>query len=512
MRKCLWLVPILLLLLLPVAVAETYTFDSIHAQLTIPDGVYDVVLTQDNVTQNTGWLTEQGIDPDAYPNYMQEESILLEAHDLTNGRVFVLTAKKNTDADNYFNLNQQDEEMRRFFRVSHTDGSAYGILGFTYTSAVWKNYGDNVLRFLQTKYSLSEGGEVKYSGYQRRTINNGYTITLDMQVPAGRAAKDADEKALEKIMTTFKFTTQLPMPPVPVKLILSSAIPRETNDANITIKGTTGSKANVEIKVTPSTSGDATIYNVTATSSGAFSQAIKLPAQGTYSIRITATKEGALENSSAYPVSYNASTLPVSITSEPASVLGDSTVIAGTTLSGAKVQLSVTGPVTIHKTDTGPNFSFKIDTSAEGEYVFSLTIEKKGLAERHTAYKGTRAYDESDRQAKIKDTAKKPAYSTLKSSTSKYINTVVTYTAYIVSIEETFAGQEWVYRMALTKNKDTYKDIIYMRSYQAPLYAEGTQVKFYGTVVEDYITREDNGDGTSKTVSYPKVEFLFFDQ
>ena len=134
-------------------------------------------------------------------NQFEADGTLLKAIDEKNGRTLVITARKDLDAQTYFDLNNQDDDMRKEFRVSHTDGSAYGVLGYAYTSAKWQNYGKNALRFLRTKYSLHQDGQQICTGYQRRTIRNGYTITLDMQV-TGRSAKDADDTALEKIMKT----------------------------------------------------------------------------------------------------------------------------------------------------------------------------------------------------------------------------------------------------------------------------------------------------------------------
>ncbi len=48
-------------------------------------------------------------------------------------------------------------------------------------------------------------------GFQRRTIRNGYTITVDMQV-YGRNVSGADNTALNKVFDSFGFTQALPVP------------------------------------------------------------------------------------------------------------------------------------------------------------------------------------------------------------------------------------------------------------------------------------------------------------
>ena len=151
MRK-LWLsLACLLLILITPALADTYSFEEIHANVNIP-GDYEVVLTPYNLSNHTAWLSDQGLDYDALMNAFEAEGILLQAYDAENNRTLVVTAMKDLDAQTYFDLNNQDEDMRREYRVSHTNGSAYGILGYSYSVSKWRNYGGNVLRFLQTKY------------------------------------------------------------------------------------------------------------------------------------------------------------------------------------------------------------------------------------------------------------------------------------------------------------------------------------------------------------------------
>ena len=195
---------LLLIVTAAAASAETYSFGDIRAQVEIPSD-YEMVLTPYNLSAKADWIASQGLDYDALSNSFESEGILLQAIDAETNRTLVISALRDTDGQTYFDLNNQDEDMRKEFRVSHTNGTAYGILGYTYSSAKWANYGKVTLRFLQTQYTLRQDGQLVCSGYQRRTIRNGYTITLDMQV-RDRTAKEADNTALEKVMKTFTFT------------------------------------------------------------------------------------------------------------------------------------------------------------------------------------------------------------------------------------------------------------------------------------------------------------------
>ena len=86
------------------------------------------------------------------------------------------------------------------------------------------------------KYSLKTDGAVQQRGYQRRAIRNGYTVTVDMQI-FGRQLETGDNTALNKIMDGFSFTEILPVPALPVKYVVSTHPPQETNSGSFKMTG-----------------------------------------------------------------------------------------------------------------------------------------------------------------------------------------------------------------------------------------------------------------------------------
>ena len=498
MRKALWAaagLALLTLLFVTPALAQTYTFQEIRASLDVPDD-YELVLTPYNLISHTDWIAAQGVDYDSFSNMFEAEGILLQAIDAETDRTLVLTALKDVDAQMYFDLNNQDEDMRKEFRLSHTNGKAYSIIGYDYTSAKWANYGKVTLRFLQTQYSLRQEGQLICTGYQRRTIRNGYTITLDMQV-RDRTAKEADNTALEKIMKTFTFTEILPMPDLPIKLVLSAAPPAETNEDSFTIKGTTAKKATVTISVFSLANRDGQAYTVTASNSGSFSQKVQLGAQGVYAVTLTAESPGAITAQRSFSVTYQKGILPVDVGVTPPSSLGDTTTVSGSTITGAKTQLAVSGPSNYNKTVTSKDFSFKVDTSAEGTYQFVLSVTKKGLEERVFTFTGTRTYSDAERVEKLKASAKKISYANLTKNENQ--GKLAVETGYLTGAE--LSINEWVVTVALTKSGSNYKDVIYLICQEEPPYAEGAKVKVYGTISGTYAVQ--TADGYIK--NYPRL-------
>lgn len=498
MRKVFFIAFCLALLLVTPALAKTYTFTDIHATLDLPDNTYDVVLTRDTLSQNTTWLEAQGIDYDSFATQMEEDGVLMEARDIKNGRVFVLTAVKDLDAQNFFDLNIQDEDMRKEFRLGHSENEIYSTLGYHYYSAAWKNYGDTTLRFLQTRYSFRIDNTLEYGGYQRKTIRNGYTITLDLQTP-GREAKDADQKALNKIMDSFSFTQILPAPDLPIKLTVTKEPPLETSEDTFTVAGKSKSKANITVTAISLTSSSSAVFNTQANKSGAYSLKVKLPSSGVYSVVVLAEAEDAIAAQQVFSVTYQKGLLPVELTAVPPAVLEDKTVISGKTVSGAKTQVSVTGAKTYQKSTTSSSFKFTLDTSAEGTYNIIVTVTKRGLNTQTFNYTATRTLTEIERYERLVDDAASPSYNNLDNRTSNYEGRLVGYTGYITSVTQ--AADEWVIGFALKKTGDNYRNIMYWITDTQPLYGEGDQVRAFGTVNGKYTVLSE-GSGSHE---YPRI-------
>lgn len=495
-----------ILICLPAAVlAQTYTFGDVRASVDIP-AEYETVLTPYNLATQGEYLAAQGKDAETLQAEFAAEGVLLMAIDAETDRTLVITALKDVDAQTYFDLNLQDEDMRKEFRVSHSNGSAYGVLGYSYTDKKpeWKNYGGDTLRFLVTKYSLRQEGQLVCTGYQRRTIRNGYTITLDMQV-RGRMAKENDNDALEAVMKTWQFTEILPMPALPIKLTVSSAPPASTNEGTFTITGSTQKKATVTATVFSMGKANGETFTTVANNSGNFSLPVKLSSQGVYSLTLTAEAPDAIAAKRQYKISYRKNELPVEITAAPPAVLSDETLVAGSTIAGAKIQLAVSGPAEYVRSTTGKTFSFKVDTSAEGTYHFVLSVNKKGMEEQVFTYTASRTYSDLERRDRIRESARRIDYKNL--AKNEYQGRTAKETGYVTSVTQTIS--EWVVTLALTKtNAGNYKEIIYVICQEEPGVTTDAQVTVYGQTAGAYSVLNEEGN----VKVYPRMNAYFFDQ
>ena len=306
MKKTLCLAATLTLILALVSTASAattaYSFNGPQVAIGIDQSIYETVLTMDNLAEHEDYLLANGYTVEGMTNIFNSNGYLVYAVDAENNRTLVLSAQITVDSEMYFDLNEQDSDMRKEFRTAHK-GDAYTILGYSYSDAAWNNYGGTLQRFLCTKYTFSENGEIEHRGYQRRTIRNGYTITLDMQV-RDRDLKSADEKALEQAMDNFSFLTIVQMPLLPAKLSVSSEPPAATSSDSFTVKGTTEKKGSITITVVSLTSSSGNVFTGTANSSGSFSVKVTLPESGIYSVVVEASADNSLKTQFSYTVNY----------------------------------------------------------------------------------------------------------------------------------------------------------------------------------------------------------------
>ncbi len=487
------------------AETKTYEFNDISAKLSADLSDFPIILTQHNLADNSAYFEDKGIDPDSAILKFQEEGILLKAINEKEGEIFIVTAVQDVDAQMYFDLNEQDEEMRRHFRTSHTNGSAYSILGYDYSSSTWRNYGKNVDRFLRLKYTLKQNGQ-SFAGYQRRTIRNGHTITLDMQVST-RKASSSDEKFIDKMMSGFEFTDIRTAPPGACRLTLNDEPPRETGSETFTLSGKTDKGATVTAALISMTSSTTKTFSDVASSSGAYSMKVTFPQGDTYSLVVTSQTPDGRSAQQTFVTTYQRNLLPVNFTAPiPEQLTSDTLFIKGTTLSGAKTQISVTGPTTYDKTSTKSSFSFEIDTSKAGNYQITILVTKKGLETRSFTYNAIRTLTEAETYQRVKENAESVTYKTLVRDIPKYAGRTFAYKGYIIETQET--GSEYTVKLALSKTGTTYKDIVYVISKTNPNYDIGTPVRMYGTLSESPYLEVLEGSGTSE---YPRFNLVFFE-
>ena len=506
---CLWLcLTVLALCVSPALAAETaYALDPVYGRLTLDNDWFTKVLTPATLETNQEWLTSQGTTLEDAKLRYEEEGILLEAFDPENSRTLVVTAVQDVNAEEIYDVNAVDEGTRRDYRLNHSKDVFYGIQGYHYESATWKNFGGNLGRFLQLKYTLSRNGSLVMRGYQRRTVRNGYTITFDLQV-TGRSAKDGDAKFVDKIVNRFIFTEIKNAPEGACRLTFTDEPPREVTSETLTISGKTEANATVNATLISMTDSKTATFSDTANKSGKYSIKLQFPQQGTFTLTVVATTEDGRTAQKTASIMYQRDYIPINLnTTIPTTLSSNTLEISGTTANGATTQLSVTGPVNVHKTKTGRSFSFTVNTKQEGAYQILLTVSKPGMTPRSITFNATRTLTEAERMDRIKSGATSLKYSALKNSIARYAGKTIVMSGYVMEVVP--SNTEWVVKLAINRKNGVYQDFIFVVCRTDPQLGVESHVKMYGTLSENkYVEVTESG----QTLEYPRFELLLFEQ
>ena len=514
--------------------ADQVEFPSIGASCTIPDDY--VILTSENISRHTEWLTLHGFTEEDMLADWASRGVLLQAWQTSGETCLEIVAVRDQQAIDYHDIDDQTPQTRAAYRADHLSGQTYKQQGYTVDSAAWKKTGQG--RFLMLKYKRKTADGL-YRGFARKTIKNGYTITIDYKV-YGRTLKSGDNTALNKVWNTWAFTasiapeTQAASPAEqPESAVLSpvetsagqpaepaastahikvtKAPPAETNTGKFTVEGTCDPYTHLVGVMIRMMGSEPVIFQTDASRRGAFSMSVQLPQEGSWMMTLTAEKDGQVIEEqvlSDHVTNYQNNLLVVNLDNEfPAEMVltGDTLVISGTTVRQTTVQCIVSGGYDKQvRTNNSGKFSFKLDTSNVGTYDIALVFSKKNYATRRFTCKATRSMDESEMRTKALQTAVKPNYTTLIQKTKNYTGRVMTYEMYAVSSEQ--AGDRWLLFMAQRKTDAGYQDLVVVSMPEEPAFEEGSLHRMYGVLAGTYQVQDSvNGDQY-----YPCFDLLFW--
>lgn len=509
--KKIYFIALLAMLLICVfpAQADTYNFAGIYMTVEVPADPYQVQLTPDNLESKADQAAQFGETVESLKQRFSDEGILLMAYDAAQGRTLIITAVQDELGKTLYDINEQTADTRAGYRSNHANGTYCGALGYKFESCEWKNFGENQGRFLMLKYTQKIDGKVKYRGLWRRTVRNGYTITVDLRVE-GRQVTSGDITALNKIQDTISFMQIVSAPDAPLTLGFTAPPPETTNSSSFTIKGSTRPGAAVVAAYASLKNSHSKVFTATADAKGAFSIAIDLPASDFYNVIVTSTVNEGMDSeesvSADFSVEYDPTLLAVAFTSPfPESFTTDSFKLSGTTLTGVTIQMVVNDQLSTKKTGNNRTFSFTLDTSKEGTYDIQLTFSKKDYATKVLHYVIERKMSQEEREQAVRSASTSPEYSKIAKSPATYEGRTLRYSGYIVDVRE--GSGEWIVTFATKKSGDQFSNYITVLSDHAVEADREKQVTLYGTMAGVYQSLSE--DGTE--VSFPKLLLLLFD-
>ena len=503
------------LLCLACAGAETVTLDSIHAKVDVPEDF--VLLTPDNLERHTEWIANHNTTQEAILSDMEDRGVLLQAWSQGNDVRFEITAVQDNAAESFFDLDQQATKTRNQYADSILRATAGG---YKYQSADWKN-STNAGRFLLIRYKQTvNGGEQR--GYMRRTIRNGYTISLDYRVMS-RTLKTADNTALTAIFKTFSFTQVLEKPATSVvKVTMTQEPPTETNTGKFKVAGTCEPGLTLCGVVMRMSSPDPVRVETTAGKNGKFSMDVTLPSEGVWLMTMTAYNGDAEVQELVFSTTtYQSTLLPVNFDSDvpmlfsedtqdiPTSdVKGDVMILSGTTMKQTEIQCFTGNDLFKQvKTNNSGTFKFKIPLNKLSDTDIVVVFSKKGYNTRRFIGHMTHNITAGEIIAEAKKNAVKPAYQNLTSKITGYTGKVMVYSLYAVEITEREDGK-WQLLMAMKqKQSGLYSQYVVVVCDERPNFTADSLQRMYATCTGsvEYTHR----DGTTGT--YPAFELIIWE-
>ena len=527
MRKSLLLFLVLFLALVcSVAAADTeYALGDISGKMSLNEDVY-IVLTPENLAAHPDLLSELGVTAEELQKDWETRGVILKAWTKDKKTSVEVSVIQDEDSKAYYDLETQAASVRKQYYKDQL--AAYKNQGYNVSDSEMKLHAKSG-HYVVFDYVIRSEDTAR-RGVLRKTIRNGYTLTVDYEVFDRRPTKTDRDKG-RKIINTIKIDAVAPVAEAPSgkqgtasgssaapaakpapsgaegTLSVSVPPPEETNDGVFTIEGTAypGSKL---VIVAMRWSGGTYQFHADASKNGKFKSKITLKDEGLYQFTINMMiNDQPVADQVLNTVTYSKSLLPVSLDQKiPEEIQTDELVISGVTVKNVSIQcLATNGNYTYDKsvkTNGTGKFKFKVPTTAEGEYNIILSFQKKGLNSQRKTFTTTRTASAKTVQKNTSAKAVHPAYNLLTKKLNSYIGKTLVYTVYITEVNQ--VGDEWIIKAAMKLSKGVYSNFLIFVAKEDPGLAVGTKVKLYGTCFGAYEVLAEEGN-----TSYPGLDYLF---
>ena len=266
------------------------------------------------------------------------------------------------------------------------------------------------------------------------------------------------------------------------------------------------------IAQTPDARGEMQLLSVgQAGQSGSFSLLVPLEEEGTLEIMLTAIVEGMEPSSVSGTVSYSAKTLPVTLggieDGGVHTVTSDKTTISGFTLAGTQMQLVTPFGVSKKRAANDGTFSFELTTDSEGEYRYTLILDKDGFNQRRYPFTLARVMTDDQEKASVRRTAEKISYKTLQRDLDENRGKVMS--LYGPVSEVSGSGSSYYIRMQFNKGIDSawYNPVIIVAKEDM-----GAKVGDMITAVCEVAGVFEEQDDQGEPVMVPRFNLLFVDK
>ena len=456
----------------------------VYAPLLEENGIDSAQLSQD--------LEEQGVLSRAYrQDFRQHMSVIVRADDLS-GEIF-----DSVDIS---------EEQRRELRRMAENNTIFETTGNRTQDVQWQK--ENGEYWMYIHYVRTFADEVTGRGLRYLTVKNGMYVMLDWQIDSGRFGN----RDLNSFRARTHDLTVNKIADAPARTVrLTAEIPQETTVSDLIITGKATANAEL-IAQTPDARGEMQLLSVgQAGQSGSFSLLVPLEEEGTFDIMLTAIVEGMEPASVSGTVSYSAKTLPVTLggieDGGVHTVTSDKTTISGSTLAGTQMQLVTPFGVSKKRAANDGTFAFELTTQDEGEYHYTLILDKDGFNQRRYPFTLARVMTDDQEKASVRKTAEKISYKQLQRDLDENRGKVMSLYGPVSEVSQ--SGSSYYIRMQFNKGIDSawYNPVVIVAKEDM-----GAKVGDMITVVCEVAGVFEEQDSQGEPVMVPRFNLLFVDK
>ena len=486
------------------SIAQTVSMEAQNLTFSYPDSW--LVLSPQLAMVYAPLLEEKGIDASALSTELEEQGILSRAYRPDFSQHMSVIVKEDALSQEIFQIEEMTEEQKKELRSLADSGRLFETTGYRAQDVEWQKEGGDYwlyIHYLKTFSDKAVGRGLRYV-----TVKNGMYVMLDWQIGNGRFG-NRDLSYFRTFTHDLSVTKVLDSPTRTVRL--AADIPQETTTADLVITGKTTGNATLIVE-TMSEAGGMEILSVgQAGANGAFSLLVPLEEEGTFDLRLTASKEGMNDASVSGTVTFSAKTLPVTVygieDSGVHTVTENKTVLSGQTLAGVQMQLVTPFGLSKKRSNNDGTFSFDLSTETPGEYRYTLILNKNGFNQRRIPFTLVRVMTEDQEHAEIRKAAEKIAYKQLQKNLDEHQGKVMSLYGPVTEVSS--GGGAYYVRMHFNKGADGVW-------YNPVVIASDTDM---GAKIGDMITAVVEVDGVfeeqdaqGEPLMIPRFNLLFVDK
>lgn len=493
------LTALLCLLFVSCACAQTITMESVYAQLEFPETW--LVLSPQLLHAYEPLLSQNGFDVSGMAERYESEGVIAEAWDESFLQSMRVMVTQDTRSQTLFDIDRSTTAERSAMARYYESESNFAATPYRFKQVEWQKHA-KYGRCLFLRYNVvDEDGDITERGVRYITIKNGMNYILDWTIP-DRRFTNRDLNAFKARLETLTFMAFLEAPPLPTQL--SADIPAEVSNSHVELSGTASENAGIYVTLSDGEGPGEVVSVGSADAKGNFSIYFDIPAEGSYSVTLTAEKDGYADASIRQTIVYEGSLLPVSIDAWPTDPwTQDTFTLRGETLVGSELQLITDIGLVKKKPGADGSFKFELNTPDEKVYNYTLVVNNGKYTQRRFTFTINRVYTQSQEIARLKKSAVSISYRNLQTKANEYKGQVMRLSGYVSEITP---GEGVVFvRLMLSRNtKGVWTTPVIIACEETPSIEQGKRAVIYGYVSTPYY--EQSGEDTN--VAIPGFTFI----